>query len=310
MFVVVRTSEQARQQLNDFKTCFFQEGHHSIVKRNGKTWRNIGILSGPLNERALKVLSRNYWIKVIFTLGLSLVFSKEVKEMRATLKTGHQERKIYIEWQNAEYGTIFNIARQQNAQKKPPPSSFPVVEEQETKEIKEETAPPIKNSLQELKQLKFQDPNFIDTTLIALKEDPKQTISYLFCEREGSVEEKAHLFEKMASQLLEKDWVAIADQVVQLNQGDKVDLVILKKIPENNAAFKAFALLIVKRHPHLMVAVTEKVIKSNQLKIDKNDYLEIAEGAIKAAGDKAYSVIANIPADYRPKQKRSKASKN
>lgn len=98
MFIAFRNPEEIQARLIEgFKECRYNK---AVDSSEGKKWIHLGTVQGKLNETALKSLKINYWMSVILTLGLALLL-QSVQEMRKTVQTGIQERKILVEPENS-----------------------------------------------------------------------------------------------------------------------------------------------------------------------------------------------------------------
>lgn len=372
MHICLKNSSDVEKQIQDFKDYSFSKPEKFLsVKSGGKTWICFGTLNGELSEKALKTLKFRYLITAILTLGFAL-FSKQMQEIKKSIESGRQERKIFADSKSSEYQ---NIARIVTARFTP----------KNLKREREEKEAPL-TFLDHLKNLKSDDPNLEAVAFQALEESPEETSIYLFEKSEvskarlgeiidksskdsrffpfikkekwlelspflsphiipyftkhpdyreialaigknkgslrlintldpktplykeliiKSLNEESNAFRRVVKALKEKPDLLgeIAIEAFQKNQGADFDLVILKDFPWDHPRFKELALLAVTRNPNSLVAITNRVIVSDKLKIAAKDYEEIARKALAIAGkEKAHAVLANIPLAYRPKK--------
>lgn len=125
MYFILRNEQAAFHAIDDFKEVSYQKTPPTQVEWKGRKWTSLGSIQGELNEGALKGIRKTYWIHLILTLGLALLFSKKVQEMKKTLETGFQSREILVEPSEVSpisvtFGKIFS-PKGQAQQEKPKP---------------------------------------------------------------------------------------------------------------------------------------------------------------------------------------------
>lgn len=177
--------------LNGYEKCSFEEIEtKSSVSRNGKTWVKLGTVSGKLNDRALIDLKIHYWMKVILTLGLALIFSPRTRETGKTLKTHSEDRQILVNPQSekeisAIIRGIFSGASEKQGEPVRTSNSTPLVQTAVPPLSDQQgsvSAVPLQtpSQFEELKKAKVGEEEFKSKALEALARNSEEEVKYIF----------------------------------------------------------------------------------------------------------------------------------